>query len=133
MSAETAYLWAADAILVLHVLFVAFVVLGLAVIYLGAWLSWAWVRNYWFRIAHLGAIVFVVFEAWLGILCPLTRWEMQLRDLAGDATYDGAFIQHWLQSILYYDAPAWVFIAAYTLFGGLVLASWYIVPPRRHQ
>ncbi len=62
---------------------------------------------------------------------PLTSWEMALRAKAGEAGYEGSFIQHWLQSILYYSAPDWVFIVAYTVFGALVLASWFVVRPER--
>ena len=124
---------AADAILISHALFVIFVVLGLVAIYLGRILSWGWVRNYWFRILHLAAILFVVLQSWIGAICPLTVWEMQLRELGGERSYEGTFIQHWLQSILYYEAPDWVFVVVYTAFGGLVAASWFIVPPKRHR
>lgn len=130
MSGESLYLLTADAVLILHALFVVFVVLGLVLIYVGLWRSWSWVRNYWFRVIHLGGIGFVVLEAWFGVICPLTIWEMQLREKAGAATYSGSFIQHWLQAILFYEAPGWVFTLVYTLFGGLVLASWFIVRPR---
>lgn len=101
-------------------------------IYLGRIWSWAWVKNYWFRVLHLSAIAFVVLQSWLGAICPLTTWEMQLRELSGEARYEGSFIQYWLQYILYYEAPAWVFIVVYTAFGSLVAASWFLVPPKRH-
>ncbi len=116
--------------LVVHVAFVLFVVLGLVAILAGGVLRWGWVRNRWFRIIHLVAIGIVVLQAWLGRLCPLTIWEMALRAKAGDATYEGAFIAHWLQSLLYYDAPMWVFAVAYTAFGALVVLSWFLVRPR---
>ena len=119
--------------LITHVLFVAFVVIGLVAIYLGRLRSWRWVRNVRFRLLHLLAILLVVLQAWLGILCPLTIVEMRLRALAGAAVYEGAFVQHWLHAILYYDAPEWLFIAGYTVFGGMVLASWFIVPPVRDE
>ena len=121
----------ADAILVLHVLFVVFVVFGLLAIYVGRFLSWRWVRNRTFRILHLVAIGVVVLQSWLGVICPLTIWEMQLREMAGEVTYSGSFIQYWLHQILFFSAPDWVFILCYTAFAGLVLASWYIVPPKR--
>ena len=124
------YRLAADALLALHVVFVLFVVVGLALILAGAWRGWGWVRNPWFRVAHLAAIGIVVLQAWLGRICPLTIWEMALRERAGDATYTGSFIAHWLQSLLYYEAPLWVFGIAYTAFGALVLASWAWVRPR---
>ena len=127
------YLLAADAVLLLHVLFVAFVVAGLLLILAGRLLSWDWVRNWWFRVIHLGAIGIVVLQAWLGVICPLTRLEMYLRDNAGDTTYAGSFVAHWLEAILYYRAPAWVFAVAYTLFAIAVVMSWVWVRPHgRH-
>lgn len=127
------YLLAADAVLVLHVSFVAFVIVGLVLILLGKPLSWDWVRNWWFRVAHLGAIAIVVLQSWLGVICPLTKLEMLLREKAGDATYAGSFVSHWLEAILYYRAPAWVFAACYTAFGVIVVLSWVWVPPRRRH
>lgn len=131
MSQESLYLLAADAILIAHVLFVAFVVLGLLEIYVGRWLSWDWVRNFWFRLIHLGAITVVVLQSWASVICPLTTWEVRLREKANAETYEGSFIQHWLQTLLYYQAPEWLFITAYTAFAGLVIISWFIVPPLR--
>ncbi len=124
------YRLAADALLLLHVGFVVFVVLGLVLIWIGGGLGWSWVRNPWFRIAHLIGIAVVVLQAWLGQICPLTIWEMALREKAGDATYAGSFIAYWLQELLYYNAPMWVFAVCYTVFGLLVVASWYFVRPR---
>lgn len=120
----------ADTILILHVLFVAFVVLGLFAVYAGYFLNWRWVRNRVFRIIHLCAVGYVVGQAWLGVVCPLTTWEMALRAEAGAATYSGSFIQYWLHSLLYFTLPEWVFVVVYTLFGSLVLASWFVVRPR---
>ena len=135
MSAETSsdnaslYLLAADALLLLHVLFVVFVIVGLLFVLVGKIAHWAWVRNAWFRLAHLVAIGVVVVQSWFGAICPLTTWEMALRRQAGDAVYAGTFVSHWLESILYYRAPAWVFAVCYTAFGALVLASWFWVRP----
>ncbi len=131
MDERVGYLLAADAILLVHVQFVAFVIFGLVLILLGNWRSWSWVRNLWFRLAHLAAIGFVVVQAWLGAVCPLTVWELALREKAGDAVYTGAFVAHWLEAVLYYRAPPWVFVVVYTVFGALVVASWFWVPPRR--
>ena len=122
---------AADLVLFAHVLFVAFVVLGLFLIVAGKLRSWAWVRNPWFRFAHLVSIGVVVLQSWFGVICPLTTWEMALRQKAGEAVYAGAFIEYWLEAILYYRAPEWVFMLAYTVFGALVIASWFWVRPRR--
>ena len=131
MSESTFYLLLADTILVIHVLFVLFVVVGLLLVLAGGWRGWRWVRDFRFRLAHLLAIGYVVAQSWLGAICPLTIWEMQLRERAGDAVYAGSFIAYWLQQLLYFRAPAWVFILAYTLFGALVAASWFWVRPQR--
>ena len=69
----------ADFLLVLHFLIAAFIAGGLPLTWLGAALGWRWVRNPWFRYAHLGAIGFVAAEGLLGIACPLTVWEDMLR------------------------------------------------------
>ena len=125
------YRIAADAVLFVHALFVAFVVIGLALVLIGNWRGWQWVRHFGFRLAHLLAIGIVVVQSWLGAICPLTSWEMSLRARAGDATYPGAFVAHWVERLLYYRAPDWVFILVYTAFGALVIASWIWVRPRR--
>lgn len=124
------YRLAADLLLALHVAFVVFVIVGLVLTLLGGFRGWSWVRNPWFRSLHLLGIGFVVVQAWLGQICPLTTWEMALRQKAGDATYAGSFIAHWLQALLYYEAPMWVFAVCYTVFGALVVASWFWVRPR---
>lgn len=120
----------ADAILVLHAGIVAFVVAGLPLILLGGWRGWGWVRNRAFRLVHLGLIAFVAAQAWLGELCPLTVWEQDLRRVAGQAVHAQSFIEHWLSRLLFFEAPWWVFVAVYTVFGALVAAAWRWVPPR---
>ena len=131
MSAELFYLIAADIILLVHVLIVLFVVFGLLLMLAGKIFAWDWVHNFSFRITHLVAIGVVVLQSWLGVVCPLTVWEMNLRARAGDSVYEGSFIAHWVQRLLYYRAEEWVFILLYTLFAVLVVASWYWVRPRR--
>jgi Protein of Unknown function (DUF2784) len=130
MKDGTFYLLAADSVLLVHALFVAFVIIGLILILAGRPLSWAWVRNPWFRLAHGAGIAIVVLQAWLGVVCPLTTLEMSLRERAGVAVYSGSFVAHWLEAVLYYQAQPWVFTVAYTVFGALVAASWFWVRPR---
>jgi len=125
----------ANLVLGVHLAIVAFVVLGLVLIIVGNLRQWPWVNNPWFRFAHLGAITFVVLESWFGITCPLTTLEAWLRIQAHTATYSGGFVEHWLQRLLYYEAPPWVFVLGYSLFGLLVASTWWYFPPRprRHQ
>ena len=119
----------ADIVLVTHFLFVAFVVGGLAGIWLGAALKWAWIRNFWFRAAHLGAIGFVAAESLVGALCPLTVLEDALRQ--GGQPH-ASFIQRWVSRLLYYDLPERVFTIVYVLFALIVALTFiYIRPERR--
>ena len=133
MSETAIYKHLADAVLVLHTLFVGFVVLGLPLIFIGGKRGWQWVRNFRFRLFHLLAIGIVVAQAWIGVICPLTDIEMLLRQRAGEESYSESFIQHWLHKLIYYEAPLWIFTLIYTLFGLLVLLSWQLVRPRRRQ
>ncbi len=116
----------ADLILVVHFLFVLFVVGGLAAIWLGAWRGFGFARNVWFRLAHLAAILFVAGQALVGAICPLTLWEDALR---GRDTERG-FIARWVQAVLYYDWPPWVFTTLYVGFALLVVATFVWLPPR---
>lgn len=131
MNTSSPYQLYADLVLILHVAVVLFVVGGLVLILAGGWRGWKWVRRPWFRISHLGAVAVVVFDTWLGVVCPLTTWEMELRARTGAATYEVGFIEYWLQRLLYYQAPGWVFLVVYTVFGLLVVATWWWWPPRR--
>ena len=117
----------ADLILLIHCAFVVFVTGGLLLIWIGVACRWRWVRDFWFRIAHLAAISFVALEALFGMACPLTVWEDALRGNTGETS----FIARWLHRALYYSFPEWVFTVAYLLFALIVAATWYFVRPRR--
>jgi hypothetical protein len=117
----------ADAILVVHAAFVLFVVGGLVATWIGLALGLPFARNPWFRNLHLAAIAFVVLESLLGMMCPLTVWEYQLRGEQSEA----GFIQRWVHALLFWSWPAWVFTAIYVAFGLLVALTWWRFPPRR--
>jgi polyferredoxin len=123
----------ADGVLSLHAAIVVFVVGGLVFIIVGNVRAWPGANALWFRAAHLASISIVVAEAWAGAACPLTTFEMWLRGKAGTTTYGGSFIEYWLQRILYYDAPAWVFALVYSAFALIVAATWWYFPPRFGQ
>ena len=118
----------ADAILILHVAFVGFIVGGFFLILLGAWRGWRWIRSPTFRYMHLAAIVFVSLETLFGIACPLTVWEDALR---GTAAGSPGFIERWLSHLLFYDLPGWVFTLAYVSFAALIGFLLLSVPPHR--
>jgi len=119
----------ANAVVLIHFVVVLFVTAGLPLIYLGAALRWAWVRNWRWRVIHLGIILFIAAESLLGIACPLTVWEDALRGRRSA----GGFIERWIDRVIFYDAPAWVFTVAYVAFAALVLVTWIAVPPARRK
>ena len=119
---------AADFVLVLHFFYVLFVVGSLPIIWLGGWLKRQFVRNPWFRFGHLAAILLVVTESVLGIVCPLTVWENTLRQVETD----GSFIQFWLHRFLFYNVSEGLLTSIYLLFAALVAMTFKWVPPRWH-
>lgn len=118
----------ADVILVVHFAYVLFVVVGFALILLGAALRWAWIRNPLFRYAHLGAIAIVAIGSLVGMACPLTVLEDALR---GANPGSPSFVARWVSRILYYELPDWVFTVTYVLFALAVAAALRWIPPRR--
>jgi Protein of Unknown function (DUF2784) len=132
------WLAAADAVLLLHVAVVLFVVGGLLLVLIGnLWRDggggprWPWVNRPWFRLLHGAAIATVVLQSWFGITCPLTDLEWWLRAQAGQAMPAQGFIELWLHRLLFFTAPGWVFVLVYSLFGLAVVAAWWRWPPRR--
>jgi hypothetical protein len=122
----------ADAIVAFHLCIVSFCVVGELAIIAGALLKWRWIRNPIFRVAHLGLVLYVAGEAMLGIPCPLTEWEYRLRMAAGQLhDRNIPFVGRLIRSVIFYDFPAWVFVAIYVGFGALVLATLILVRPRR--
>ncbi len=122
----------ADIILFLHVAYVFFVVGGQMLVVMGWIWKWHWPRNRVFRYMHIGAISVVVIQSWLGMICPLTILENDIRFRAGMEGYeDYSFIGYWLSRIIFYEASPWVFGMVYTLFGLLVMGTLIAYPPQR--
>jgi hypothetical protein len=121
----------ADLVVVFHLAYVSFVVLGLGAILLGGWRKWGWVRNFWFRLLHFVMIAVVVLESLFGIVCPLTDWEDALREKAGETIAKGSFIGRMAHQIMYVQLSPGVLTTCYCVFGLIVLATLFLVPPRR--
>ena len=125
------YMILADIIAIIHLGYVIFVILGFVLILVGIFLKWKWIRNLWFRMIHLGAIVGVALEALLGINCPLTVLEFELRYGISPSDRRVSFVGNIVDSILYYDAPMWLFAIIYTAFATLVAITFILAPPSR--
>lgn len=130
---EIMYKLLADLVALVHAAFIVFVVGGELLIVIGLFRRWRWVRHLPFRIVHLVCIGYVVAEAWLGVNCPLTVWEEQLRVAAKQQGYPRGFIGYWVHQLFFFDAPPWVFTLAYSLFGAAVAATFIWGAPRRSR
>ncbi len=131
-SVSTIAAWiAADIVLTIHVLYVAFVVFGLVAVVWGAARGREWVRNPLFRLLHLGAILVVALQAILGKPCPLTIWERDLRAAAGQDPTELDFIPRLFQAVIFFEFPPEFFLALYLGFAAVVALTLLLVPPRR--
>ena len=103
-----AYRLLADAVVLVHTAFVAFVVLG-------GFLAWRWSRIAWLHVpcALWGAVI--EYQGWV---CPLTPLENDLRRRAGLAGYAGGFVEHYVLPVLY---PAGLTRPVQALLGTLVV------------
>ncbi len=108
-SSTMAYRLLADALVLLHATFVAFVVLG-------GFLAWRWRSVAW---AHVPCAVWGVLIEYKGWLCPLTPVENDLRRRAGLEGYPGGFIEHYVIPTLY---PAGLTPPRQLILGSFALA-----------
>lgn len=121
----------ADALVVIHLLYILFVVGGEAAIIAGGIRGWNWVRNLPFRVVHLGAIVLVAVQALLGWICPLTEWEYLLRLAAGQqGERDISFVGRLFRLFVFYDLPTRFFTVLHVSIALVVLLTLVLVPPR---
>jgi hypothetical protein len=127
------YRFLADVVVALHAIFVGFVVLGLLAILIGHLLNWRWIGNLYFRLLHLAAVALVCGEALIGMDCPLTTMENALRIAGGQRGYGGDCIGYWLDRMIFYDLPRWVFLVSYLAFGALVVSTLWLAPLRREE
>lgn len=115
---------AADAVLVLHLAFIVFVVAGGA---LG--LRWRWMP-----LLHLPAAAWGVFIELSGRICPLTPLENLLRARAGQAGYDGSFVEHYLVALIYPSGltrELQLVLAALVIVSNLAIYAGLVVHRRR--
>lgn len=125
------YLLAADAILVVHFAFVAFVVLGFVLIWIGFFLKFKFIRNIKFRVCHISAMGIVLVESLIGMICPLTEWENMLRVKGGEGKiYEASFIKEWIHKIMFYEFSEQTFMVIYILFFALVFFTFWFIPPK---
>ena len=120
-------LFLADIVLVIHFCIVMFITSGFFLIPIGYTSNWGWTSNVKFRIFHCGMMMCVTLETILGITCPLTYLENFLRR----TTQSESFIGYWIQKLIYWDLPTYVFFILYCILLGWTLLMWRVFPPKR--
>jgi hypothetical protein len=119
----------AHAVLGVHVAVIAFNVLGLIVIPLGARLGWAFVRVRWLRFLHVASWAAVAVQALAGRECFLTIWQDALTGTEASTP----LIVRWVERIIYWPLPLWVFAALYVAAFAYVVALLFLVPLDGHR
>lgn len=99
----------ADALVIVHLLFVAFVVAG-------GFLLVRWPKLAWL---HLPAAAWGAYIEFTGGICPLTPLENRLRVLGGGSAYSGDFVERYLLPVLY---PGNLTLPLQQVLGGVVVA-----------
>lgn len=117
---------AAAFILAIHLVVIAFNVAGCVLVPVGAWRGWHWVREFWWRLAHLLSFAVVAAQALAGRACFLTIWQA---DAAG-SSHAQPLIASWINRLIYWPLPLWVFAVLYVLVFVYVLALWVWVRPQ---
>lgn len=121
----------ADLVVVVHVAYVAYIIVGLAFILVGLGRGWRWVRNPWFRLTHLAAILIVVLELVFKTTCPLTALEFKFRSLAGQPITEATFVERMMYYVLSGWLPGSVTNSVYVLVALVISATFVFAPPRR--
>ena len=99
----------ADAVVVVHLLFIAFALGGAALVLLRPWVAFV----------HLPAAAWAAYVEFSGTLCPLTPLENALRSRAGATGYAGGFVEHYLIPVIY---PAGLTPRVQIVLGAIVVA-----------
>jgi len=121
----------AAAVLLVHVLVIAFNLFGLVAIPLGAWRGWAFVRVFWWRALHLGILAVVALQALLDRVCILTLWQSDLLRQAGEGATNAPLVVRWVTRLIFWPLPLWFFALLYAAVWIYALFLWWAVPPRR--
>jgi Protein of Unknown function (DUF2784) len=117
----------ANAILAAHAAIIFFNVFGLVAVPIGAACGWQFVRIRWWRILHILLLAAVAAQALLGQACVLTLWQAAFAGASADRT---PLIARWVDRIIYWPLPIWVFAVLYVAVFGYALALFWVVPPR---
>jgi hypothetical protein len=123
----------ADALLYLHLAYVAVVVALPPLVLLGGWRDWGWVRSWRLRGVHLLMMAIPAIEGVLGYPCPLTVWEHRLRLAAGQYDHQLSLGARLARELLFVEASPALLMWCYLGFLALIVLCFWLVPPRRRS
>jgi Protein of Unknown function (DUF2784) len=118
----------AEAVLAGHVAVILFNVSSLIVVPIGAARGWHFVHIAWWRVLHVVLLAAVVAQAFAGRACILTLWQS---DLAGSAASPTPLIESWVDQLIYWKLPIWIFAALYAVVFAYAVALLWLVPLQR--
>ena len=124
-------LWLANSILIIHLIWVLFIVLLVPLILVGGYYSWKWTSHFYIRTLHVVMMAIVTTEALVGMACPLTILENSLRSSSGQAGYEKDFVSHWIHKVMFFDFAPWSFTIVYGFFLLIIALLWFVVPPSK--
>ena len=116
----------AGSILAVHLAIILFNLFGLVAVPLGAWRGWRWVHRPVWRMLHLASLAVVALQALLGRACFLTLWQA-----AAEGGSREPLVMRWVNALIYWPLPLWVFTLAYVAILLYALALLWLVPLRR--
>src|SRR6516165_5481023 len=116
----------AAAVLAAHLAIILFNLFGLVAVPIGAVCGWRFVHIRWWRVLHVASLAVVALQATLGRACILTLWQARLEGAKPPAP----LIMRWVEGLIYWPLPLWVFSALYILVFGYALLLLRLVPPR---
>jgi Protein of Unknown function (DUF2784) len=118
----------AEFILAAHIAVILFNIFGLIAIPLGGFYGWRFVRVRWWRLLHLVLLGIVALQAVAGRACILTLLQAAAANGAASPT---PLIVGWVNRMIYWPLPLWVFAVLYLVIFGYALALLWLVPPAR--
>jgi hypothetical protein len=120
----------ANVVAAMHIGYFLFVVGGAVSIVVGAANRWAWVRNPWFRGAHVASVYIVILEDVFGIACPLNTIESGLRSESVTAGATPTGVGGLLDFLLRGTIPGDVLDVIYWSLAVLLTLLLFLVPPK---
>ncbi len=122
----TGFEFLADLAMLAHAVFSVFVVLGFVLIAVGTVLGWQWTARKWFPRIHLAATLFVVVRSWVGLPCPFSAGEDNLRYHTAAICPLGNRVHEALHRLAFRGKDPHRFAQSTVLFGSLVLATFVL-------